>query len=106
MTEEESRAARAKCEAIFAMLERELRGAYFGGDTFGLVDIAFAPALHRLVLVERRMSATLLAGFPKVDAWARRIAERPSVGESVDADFAERYVAGIRERGGWIARVA
>ena len=96
---------RETCDAIFARIERELRGEYFMGDAFGLVDVAFAPALHRFTIVERATGTEIFVGFPRVDAWARRVAGRASVKESVVADFEQRYLKGIRERGGWLARL-
>ena len=94
-----------KCDEIFARLENELTGDWFGGDTFGLVDVAFAPALHRFAIVERATGTELIAGYPKVDDWARRVAARASVKASVVPDFESRYLASMRERGGWLARL-
>jgi glutathione S-transferase len=94
-----------RCDAIFARLERELRGDFFCGDAFGLVDVAFAPALHRFAVVERATGTEIFVGYPKVDAWARRVASRDSVKASVVPDFEERYLRSIREKGGWLARL-
>lgn len=98
MTErEEDRAAgRAALDAIFARLEGELRGDFFAGGALGLVDVAFAPAFYRLLAVERAKGARFFERFPKVDAWARRLAARPSVREAVPADFEASYVARVR----------
>jgi glutathione S-transferase len=107
-TEHEFATARTKAEQIFERLEKELRGEYFGGDSLGLVDVAFAPALYRFVVVEHafaRGGPQLMAGFPKVDAWARRIADRKSVKDSVPQDFDEKFIASIHERHGWFERL-
>jgi len=104
-TEHDWNEGREKCDAIFARLEKELRGDYFFGDAFGLVDVAFAPAMYRFTIVERATGTEMLVGFPRVDAWARRLAERASVKTSVVPDFERRYLKSIRERGGWLARL-
>lgn len=92
---------RAACDAILARLEGEIRGDFFAGDAFGLVDAAFAPSLYRLLLVERVKGVRFFARWPKVDAWARRVAARPSVKAGIPADFDDRYAAGLRP-GGWL----
>ncbi|HEY8074507.1 MAG TPA: glutathione S-transferase family protein [Labilithrix sp.] len=104
-TEHDWNEGREKCDAIFERLEKEIRGEYFFGDAFGLVDVAFAPALYRFTIVERATGTEMLVGFPKVDAWSRRVAERASVKSSVVADFEDRYLTSIRQRGGWLARL-
>lgn len=94
-----------RCDDIFGRLEGELRGEWFAGERFGLVDVAFAPALHRFTIVERATGTEFFAGYPKVDAWARRVAARDSVKASVVPDFEARYLASMREKGGWLTRL-
>ncbi len=104
-TEHDWNEGREKCDAIFARIEKELRGELFFGDAFGLVDVAFAPALHRFTIVERATGTEIFVGFPRTDAWARRVAERASVKEGVVPEFEARYLKSIRERGGWLSRL-
>lgn len=78
-------------DAILSRFESELRGRYFTGASFGLVDIATAPALFRIDLVQRWTGMRLLRDFPKVARWTQTIATRPSVTLSVPGDFEERY---------------
>jgi glutathione S-transferase len=101
-TEEQWREGREAASRALARIEKELRGDFFAGDRFGLVDVAFAPALHRFALLTEKTGVAFIEGMPKVEAWARRIVARPSVRGSVVADFAERYDAALRERGAWV----
>lgn len=96
-TAPEHDAARATLAPIFARYEQEL--ASFG--EFGLVHIATAPALQRFAVVEARVGARFLDG--KLRAWALPLATRPSVADTVPADFADRFIAMMRERNSVIA---
>lgn len=87
---------------VLARVERELQGDFFAGDRFGLVDVAFAPALHRFALLTKKTGVGFIEGMPKVEAWSKRIVARPSVQESVVADFGERYDTSLREKGAWL----
>lgn len=95
---------RRSYDAILARFEEELRGDSFAGDAFGLVDVAAAPVLFRTVLIERAWGRRLFQGFPKVERWARAIADRPSVTGSVLPDFERRYTTFLAGKGGLLAR--
>lgn len=68
--------SRTKVHQHLARLEAELDGrSWFGGEIFSLADVALAPPLAGSlkllgVLPDRR--------YPALDAWTRRIVERPS----------------------------
>ena len=102
-TEEKWREGRDTAARVLARVEQELRGDFFAGDEFGLIDAAFAPALYRFALLAKKTGMGFVDRAPKVEAWAGRLVARPSVQASVAEDFAERYVAALRERGAWIA---
>ncbi|XP_057857524.1 glutathione S-transferase U23 [Cryptomeria japonica] len=74
----------AKCDFLqnLAILEGELKGKkYFGGDRFGLVDIAFVPFTSWFDAVESlgRLKIDLEEKFPNIWAWKKRCLERESV---------------------------
>ncbi|HEX6002319.1 MAG TPA: glutathione S-transferase family protein [Hyphomicrobiaceae bacterium] len=75
----------------FARLEAVLgAGPYFAGPRFSLVDAAFGPAFRYFDVLDRIADLGILAGKPKVDAWRRALAIRPSVRSAVAADYPER----------------
>ena len=102
-TEEQWREGRAAAHRVLEPVEQEIAGDFFGGDSFGLVDAAFAPALYRFALLAKKTGQVFVEELPKVQAWAKRVVARPSVKESVVPDFVTRYEAALRERGAWLA---
>jgi len=93
--------------AKFERLEQQLGdGPFFAGERFSIVDAAFAPALRYFDLFDRLTDHRLLDGKPKLQAWRRALAERPSVRNAVVADFQERLADYVREKGGYLASLS
>ena len=92
--------ARRTLEELAGRFADALRGPFFAGHDFGLVDVAVAPAFHRFGVLEdaRHPAAFSFRAFPRVEAWGRALAARPSVRAGVPADFAARYLGYLRER--------
>jgi glutathione S-transferase len=65
-------------------------GPFFAGKRFGLVDAAFGPVFRYFDVFDEIADLGILAGKPKVAAWRRALARRPSVRSAVAADYAER----------------
>lgn len=82
-----------------------MRGPFFNGSGFALVDAAFAPFFQRLDLMEQWHGLGLLDGLERLQAWQEALLERPSVRGSVVDDFAERLRDYIRQHGGHAGRV-
>jgi glutathione S-transferase len=103
-TGEESEQARAQCASILVRFEEAVRGPFFAGDAFGLVDLAAAPALDRFLIIEKHSSLRFLDPASKVAAWARRVGARPSVRSGVPADFETLFVEALVARKGRFAQ--
>lgn len=103
-TADQLASSRQGAGTVLGKFEEALGEGWLSDARFGVVEIAAAPALHRLVFVEQGTGARLLSAFPRVEAWARRIAARPSVAASVVPGFAERYLDVMRARGSWLTR--
>jgi len=103
-TKEELDAALTLVDGVLSRFEDAVKGPLFAGERFGIVDAAVAPALHRFVLLEAHSGRHFLAKHPKVDAWARRLATRPSVQKGVLPEFEAMFTRLLRERGGYLAR--
>jgi glutathione S-transferase len=88
-------------------LESVIAGPYFAGGQFSYVDAAFAPAFRQLDLLATiatlGIDETVL---PKVAAWRRALANRPSVISAVPSDYAERFVESIRAKGSELLKSA
>jgi glutathione S-transferase len=73
--------AAERFDAELAKLDAALDARpWLGGAEFGLADIAYVP----WVLRARDMLGVSLDDFPRVAAWAERLAERPSIAAEVE----------------------
>jgi glutathione S-transferase len=93
---------RAKADLLatrFARIEAELgEGPWFGGKDFSLVDAVFGPVFRYFDTFDTIWDFGILAGKPKVAAWRRRLAARPSVAGAVSPDYPARLAAFLRAR--------
>ncbi|GAB3541622.1 glutathione S-transferase family protein [Noviherbaspirillum agri] len=82
----------------FQQLEKALKeGPYFAGERFSLVDAAFGPVFRYFDVFGDATGTDFFETTPKVRAWSRALAQRPSVQTAVAPDYAERlkeYVIG------------
>lgn len=90
-------------EAVIAKLRRledtlAPEGPFFAGGEFSYVDAAFAPAFRQIGVVNSVAETHLLDGLPRVTAWAKALAERPSVKAAVPEDYRERYIAWLEAK--------
>lgn len=77
--------------ARFRTLESALdAGPYFNGDSFSLVDAAFGPVFRYFDVIERYADFGFFAETPKVRAWRKELALRPSVQSAAIYDYAAR----------------
>ena len=96
---------RAGLEAMFSRIEEELSDrSFFTGQRFSLVDAAFAPIFRYFDAFEKLGVSGILDGKPKVAAWRKNLATRPSVRGAVGEDFAERLLRFLEAKGGVLAR--
>lgn len=72
-------------------------GPFFAGDAFSLVDAVFAPIFRYFDLFDRIADLGVFDRLPKLTAWRRALAERPSVRDAVDGDYGTR-LRGFLER--------
>ena len=83
----------AKAEALamkFTRLESNLGpGSWFDGD-FSLVDAVFGPVFRYFDVFDRIGEFGILTQKPKVAAWRKALAGRPSIRHAVGADYGSR----------------
>ncbi len=80
--------------AMFARIEAELGdGPWFGGARFSLVDAVYGPVLRYFDVIDEIGDFGILAGKPKIAAWRKALAQRPSVRDAVTPDYPERLLA-------------
>lgn len=92
----------AKKELIEGLKELEIvlgDKPYFGGDTFGFVDIALIPFYTWFYTYEELCNFKVEAECDKLIAWAKRCKQRESVSKSVaDEKEVYEYVVNYRKR--------
>lgn len=87
----------------FARVEAQLgKGPFFAGAAFSLVDAAFAPAFRYFETFDRIRDLGVFAGLPKVQAWRKALAARPSVAGAVVPDYADRLMRFLERHDGVI----
>jgi glutathione S-transferase len=95
---------RGRFEQLEAVLEE---GApYFDGDRFSVVDAVFAPVFRYFDVIDTIVDLGLWHGLPKVRAWRRQLARRPSVVAAVDAAYPRRLLDFLRGRDAALGRRA
>lgn len=98
---------RSGLATMLARLEAELSdGPFFAGERFSLVDAVFAPVFRYFDAFDRLGVSDMLDGKPKVAAWRKALAARPSVQGAVVADFPERLMRFLEERKGVLVKLA
>jgi glutathione S-transferase len=74
--------------AKFARVEAALgNGPFFAGEKFGLVDAVFAPIFRYFDVFDQLTDLSAFAETPKVRAWRKALAQRPSVRSAVGPDY-------------------
>jgi glutathione S-transferase len=90
-------------KALTRVNSRMSEGPYYNGDTFSLVDAAYAPPLMRLQLLKQFYLVDLLESLPKIQKWAEVLAQRESVQRSVVPEFPQLFQNSIIARKGYIS---
>ncbi|MEM9451197.1 MAG: glutathione S-transferase family protein [Cyanobacteria bacterium P01_E01_bin.6] len=83
-----------KFNTAFAKIQTQLGDAPFiGGDSMGMVDIAWTTLLHRTEIIKRRSGYDFLADFPRLKAWRATVMSTGIPAASVSEDFEDRFSA-------------
>ncbi|KAJ4758929.1 Tau glutathione S-transferase [Rhynchospora pubera] len=81
---EEQQTAKKEMIDILQLLEAQLGDKkYFGGDSFGFVDVAFVPFTSWFYSYETCANFSVEGVAPKIAQWAKRCMERESVAKTL-----------------------
>jgi len=73
---------------LFQRLENELdTGPWFQGQTFSMVDVAFAPVFRYFDVFDGIGDFGFFQKQPRLQSWRRALSKRPSVINAVTADY-------------------
>ena len=91
--------------AMFDRVEAELAdGPWFAGARFSIVDAVYAPVFRYFDVIDQIGDFGVLAGKPKIAAWRKALAQRPSVRGAVTPDYPEWLLAFFEKKGGALTR--
>ncbi|GMY33526.1 probable glutathione S-transferase parC [Fagus crenata] len=81
---EENESAKKELIETFKILEGKLCDKpYFGGETFGFVDLALITFYSRFYSAEMFGNFSIEAEFPEINAWAKRCMQKDTVAKSI-----------------------
>jgi glutathione S-transferase len=95
---EEQAAAGESLVAITRRYEEALVAGVIAPEGFGLAHLALASSALRFAAVEKELGVRVLSGEPRFEALVRRLAERPSIADTVPDDYAGLFIGKLIER--------
>jgi glutathione S-transferase len=87
----------------FARLEAEIKGPWFEGGKFTLVDAVFAPVFRYFDLIDRLIDHGIFQKTPNVNAWRKALSKRPSVKTAVLPNYPEMLEQFVISQKGYFA---
>ena len=94
----------AALRAKFMRVESRLKGPWFDGERFSLVDAVFGPVFRYVDAFDRIGDFGILSGLPKVAAWRRALASRPTVQTAVAPEYPALLWDFLLRRGSHLSR--
>jgi len=90
--EQKRLALAAKFERVEAALAASSDGPYFAGKSFSLVDAVFAPVFRYFEVFDTISDSHIFDDLPRVDAWRKALAARPSVRDAVVPEYPQHLM--------------
>lgn len=79
-------------------------GDFFNGETFNLIDAAYAPMLMRMSFIKQLCGSNLLSDTPKLAHWSECLMALPCVKESVVDNLQQMYAGMVKNMDGHMAK--
>jgi glutathione S-transferase len=95
---EEQKAATEALAAITGRYEEALAGGVIAAEGFGVAHLALASSALRFAAVDKELGVRVLPSAPRFEALVRRLAERPSIAQTVPDDYAALFIGKLVER--------
>jgi glutathione S-transferase len=93
----------AAFERLELALARQNAGPFFNGAKYCLVDAAYAPFLQRYFFLDRVKPLGIIEKFPRLQAWAQKLINRPSTHSFPEAEFEALYRRNLKRRKKWLS---
>ncbi len=97
-----------KCDELrrkFKLIEAEIKGPYFAGKEFYMVDAIWATLLRYFNVLGEVASLNDIANIGKVEKWRQVILSRESVKNSAPADFNEQFRKRIHDGDSYLSKL-
>lgn len=83
-----------KLGQAFDKIEKHLGDApFFGGESIGMVDVAWLPLLHRADIIEHRSGYDFVGGRARLKKWQKQLMRTGIAEKSVAPDFEDAFSA-------------
>ncbi|GGX43582.1 glutathione S-transferase family protein [Saccharospirillum salsuginis] len=107
-TREAFDAVRETLADLFRQLEDRLEeGPFFSGEPFRMIDAVYGPIFRYFDVFDSVVDLDVFREVPRVQAWRANLEARETVRTAVSADYPERLLAFVRNRGSYLSsRVA
>jgi glutathione S-transferase len=89
----------------FVSLEAQVEGPWFAGDRFRMVDAFYGSVFRYFDVIEPLVDLEIVGPTPRVAAWRRRLAARPSIQAAVAPDYAARLEAFLLAKNAHLSRL-
>ncbi|PIQ42393.1 MAG: glutathione S-transferase [Gammaproteobacteria bacterium CG11_big_fil_rev_8_21_14_0_20_46_22] len=97
---------REKTLGMLATLDREVKGPYFNGEDFSLLDTAYAPFFMRISKLEEMYPLNLLNQFQCLQSWSKSLLARKSVISSEIPDYVEKFKTLLEKKGSYLMTIS
>jgi glutathione S-transferase len=90
-------------ERLEPALAKQNAGPFFNGAKYSLLDAAYAPFLQRYFFLDRLKPLGIIEKFPRLQAWAQALINRPSTHSFPEAEFEALYRLNLKRRKKWLS---
>ncbi len=86
-------------------LDLEIKGDYFAGSAFGMVDAAFGPIFRYFDVMDPYLPLDVFEGCALAHQWRLHVMERPSVQVAVTGDYSQKLLRFLKKRNSYISNL-
>ncbi len=97
-----------KCDELrrkFKLIEAEVKGPYFAGEDFHMVDAVWATVLRYFDLLDEIKSLKNIVNIGKITKWRQVLSARESVRNAAPADFNDQFRERIHAGDSYLAKL-
>ncbi len=102
-TEEHYEKASLKMEQMLDIIEINIDSApFWNGESFSIIDAAFAPVFYRFKLAREHMGIDFLENYPNTFLWSKAVLANQNVNKLFNDEFDRIYFYSLDQNGSYI----